>query len=49
MDNQSFEILEEKIGHILSILDQYKHENEELRNKNRNLQEMLDEKEKQNS
>ena len=46
MEHQDFEVLENKINKMLSMLNRLKAENEELVNKNRNLQSLLDEREK---
>ena len=46
MDSQAFEVLEEKINHVLSLLNRLKRDNEELRQQNQELQSIVDEKEK---
>ena len=46
MEDMSFEILEEKINTILSKMDQLKVENHDLRQKNQELQAIIEEKEK---
>ncbi len=46
MDDQNFEVLEEKIDQVLSMLSRLKTENRELQQKNTELQSVVDEKEK---
>jgi len=46
MENQILEVLEEKINHILSLVDKLKAENLELKQRNQQLQILVDEKEK---
>ena len=46
MENQAFEVLEEKITKILSMLERMRRENEQLKQKNSELRTLLDEKEK---
>ncbi len=46
MENQILEVLEEKITHILSLVDKLKAENLELKQRNQQLQVLVDEKEK---
>jgi len=46
MEDQNFEVLEEKINQVLSMLNRLKTENKELRQKNMELQANVDEKEK---
>ena len=45
MEDQTFEVLEEKINKILTIVDQLKKENQELRQKNQELRTLIEEKE----
>ena len=45
MENLSFEVLEEKINKIIDMLERIKKENQELRQKSRELKQLLDEKE----
>ena len=44
MENQAFEVLEEKINHILAVVDRLKSENNDLRQKNQELQSLMNEK-----
>ena len=46
MENEILEVLEEKINHILSLVDKLKTENLELKQRNQQLQILVDEKEK---
>jgi len=41
MENQAFEVLEEKINHILALVDRLKTENKDLRQKNQELQSLM--------
>ena len=45
MENQTFDVLEEKIIKILSMLDQLKNENQKLKQKNQELQALVKERE----
>ncbi|MFH1943805.1 MAG: hypothetical protein ABIL68_17015 [bacterium] len=46
MEDQALEDLEVKINKILTLMDEYKKENQELRNRNQELQTLFEEKEK---
>lgn len=45
MENQTFDVLEEKITKILKMLDRLRNENQELKHKNQGLQALVEEKE----
>ena len=48
MENQSFDILEEKINKILLLVEHLKKENLELKDKNQKLKDKCEEKEEKN-
>lgn len=45
MDKQPFDALEEKVNNILALLERVKKDNEDLRQKNQELQALVNEKE----
>jgi SMC interacting uncharacterized protein involved in chromosome segregation len=46
MEDQAFEVLEQKINQMLSLMSRLRRENEQLRQENQKLKDLIDEKEK---